>query len=281
MAVIIDIIDGATLTEDANGIVTTRIAIVTGLTGTPSRKLFDATSVGGIPPLLSFHPSIPLIQLVKKTVSAIPSNAEKAEVFLEYKLVPPEEQEPDETQPPVITIGSTTQTVNANRFIEFDGQQNLMIVEYKRKPDSNSTEEVLPEKQTGEVQKQIPATFFRLTRKEESPPLRKSKDFVGRVQVDSILNDPARAWLCTRIEGVSIDAGVTYIVDYEFQRAISENVFGEPISGWDATVTWIDPDTGFPPPDIFETGQQETAIKTFEIYPAEDFRLLDLGVDLL
>ena len=58
---------------------------------------------------------------------------------------------------------------------------------------------------------------------------------------------------------------------------------GKPISGWDATVRYIDKETDAPPKDIRESKptQLGTAIKIFQVYETAEFRDLKLGVNLL
>lgn len=285
----IDIVEGAEFKKARDGIEVVRMALVDGLDGNKETRLLDAIEVSGIPRKGEAHPTIPRIFV--SNVTATPAeSSEKALVKISYKSLEGFEQEPDETQLPVIEVGSTTKAARTNLY--FDPLEGIKEIEvqYKRPKPSKPEKKSEFDKQSTFVDIQIPATTLKLSRKEPNSPLRKSKDFVGTVNITGILNEPKRVWLCTRIDGITTDGGESYEVSYEFQRAIGKNFQGEKISGWDAVVIYIDETTGKPPTDIRKTGQLQTnyedfslpaAAKIFPVYPATEFRELDLGVDLL
>lgn len=262
MAVVSDIVESHRVEVGANGFTATRIFIVSELIGDPYAKLYNALLLPDIPQRGTFHPSIPGIQADTITANAVDSNI--VQIVVNYKLITGDNTPPDEVQQPQISVGSTIQSKTTNKTN--DGTlMSVFHVFTDVDADGNETERLAA--QTGEVEIQVPQTTLRFARRESAPPAEKSKYYVGKVGIENSFGDPARYWLCTRIEGNSTDGGKTFQVEYEFQRNAST---------WDATVVFIDPDTNAPPPPEDIADEDGFAIRQFQVYDEVDFGPLNL-----
>ena len=113
------------------------------------------------------------------------------------------------------------------------------------------------------MQVQRPQTVLAFTRKESRSPLQKSLIYRGKVNARKIgIFDPGTL-LCTRLDGDSPDNGATFTVRYEFQ-------FND--QTWSQDISWIDPETDRPPPDVSKSNGR----KTVELYEEADFFDLNL-----
>jgi len=258
-----DLVDGQ-ITSGPDGLTLTRVALVEGLTSNADERMLEAITVTGIPRRGDFHPSI--AGLAVASVSAVPVGAGQARVTITYGVYNVTLNPPDESAPPQVTVGSTVQGVETN--LDVDG--NAMKLDFfVADPDENGNVFYRQVEYTGTVSKQDPQTVARFSRREPFAPLTKSKTYVGKMNSNAFLGDPPRYWLCTRIEGTSNDGGLTYQVEYEFQRNAST---------WDVTIVGIDDQTDQPPdPADVVPGQGETSWKeTFQIYEEVDFSGLNL-----
>ncbi len=71
-----------------------------------------------------------------------------------------------------------------------------------------------------------------------------AREYVGMVNADDwdlAPGDAIGTWLCTGIEGISNDNGLSYTITYSFQYRADQ---------WTQTVIYIDPNTGRPPDDV-------------------------------
>lgn len=119
-------------------------------------------------------------------------------------------------------------------------------------------------RQAGTVAIEIPTHTVVLTRDEPESPGAKSKAFLGTVNANPIFGDGPRMWLCTRLGGFSDDGNQTFHVTYAFTKNLD---------GWDATVIYVDGETGQPVP---LADAQPLSIQTFPIYRETEFRDLNL-----
>lgn len=98
-----------------------------------------------------------------------------------------------------------------------------------------------------------------------------ARTFVGATNSTDwnlVPEDDKRTWLCTGIEGISNDNGLTYIITYSFQYRKDK---------WDQVVIYIDPNTGRPPPDIaFGEGDVISSKNKYAVQDSEDFNGLGL-----
>ena len=277
--VVKDIQDGAEINRTVEGLEAIRIFQVSGLTGNRDVKLLNAILANGIPQRGEQHPSIP--ELAVSDISASPQGAENAEVSVTYKVLPFEEQEPDENQPPILTVGTTVQEDLTN--LDIFGQQMLLnhtgVRQGKR---SNETRQ--PDKlptQPGELAVQFPQTTISLQRREPNNPLFKSQEFAGKINSAPIFGDPPHVWLCTGITGTTDDGGESYNVTYEFQRSAVPDT-------WDPIIVYIDTETDAPiatenfftkkkgPAAEGEVDADEVGIKKVQVYNEIDFNQLNI-----
>ena len=117
--------------------------------------------------------------------------------------------------------------------------------------------------QPAEVDGFIATPVYTATRTESESPFALSKLFVGRVNASTFLGEPAETWLCTAIEGVSEDGGVTWTVTYEFEYRSDT---------WRAEVVFIDEKTNRPVSGL-TVGVE---LKTYQVYPLANFGTLNL-----
>lgn len=267
MAVQIDFIEGAELSEDENGYKATRIALVTGLQPTTHKALFIALTQTGLPKFGDPHPSIPGISCVSRACKYEGGN-DKVRVTLEY-AVPQPSQTP--TPPPspgqtgsqsTIRVGGSTQRTTTQK----DAFGANIVVSHKfpaNFPDAEFAGKDVPQGADAEIE--IPNVVLSETRKEFGSPSNLAKSFVGTVNASSIWGGAPRTFLCTRIEGVTNDLGLTFEVTYEFQFNPQT---------WDATIVFRDPRTQKPLDQPVE-GQ---SIKTFQVYRQSNFFALGLNL---
>ena len=269
-----DLVSGAEVEIEENSTTLTRVFIVEGINGTPSARTHLAAQDPGIPAINDNHPSIPDIQVFKKSAKMEESSNNIARVSVFYKILDDDEKPAGSGD--VLQVGATTQSVQTNQFFNVGsgGSQDLMKVAYKYPGAEVDTEQV------GTVLKQVPAPFIRITEKFPFNVLDIAIKFVGKIHSKQFGIDPVGSWLCTRITGDSLDGGVTYLANFEFQRSIKFDNNGDEVGGWDAQVIFIDPDTGNPPADILSTAQANKAIQLFRIYQLADFAEIGLSQDI-
>jgi len=270
-----DTIEGASLIETSDELEVVRRFIVEEIESNPEDVLNQALLASGVPTKGASHPTIAGIKVDSRR--ATPLGLRQAEITVTYKKVNVEDQQPDETAPPQISVGTTVQT--AETSFDRDGEQ--IKVQYNKKfvnPETTSEEFKMVE-QTGSVEIQAPRTLVRFTRKEDKHPGTKSIQYVGKVNSVPFLNVAPRDMLCTSIEGNSSDGGETYLVIYEFMLAADFlKVKGEKQIDWNPVVIFIDPDTGRPAKDEPDNPLGEGNGLAFPlIYEEIDFNQLSLG----
>lgn len=253
-----DIIEGASVSRTPEGINATRIFQVSELSGNPTAILFNALITSGIPQLGDPHPSVPNVNAVDFNVT--PNGEKQAIVSVIYKPPIFENKVSSDAEVTQIEVGSTVQSVETN----FDVDGNELVVEHKELAGTVLAEDAI-KPQLATVEKQIPMTLLRLSRRELGDPLFKSRTFVGTVNDKPFINDPAKFWLCTGIQGANIDGGKNYNVVYEFQRNPDT---------WGTRIIVINSETGRPPTPLVE-GE---GFKDVEVYETTDFNQLNLGL---
>lgn len=117
--------------------------------------------------------------------------------------------------------------------------------------------------QPAEVDGFLATPVHTVTRTELESPAALARAFVGKVNASSFLGEPAETWLCTAIEGVSEDQGVSYQVTYEFEYRPD---------GWRAEVVFIDERTNRPVQGL----TQGVELRTYQIYQLANFGSLNL-----
>lgn len=266
-------IEESDLAEDAQANLTSDNFTVTrawmvsefgGISG--SAKVISAINADGVARFGEKHPQENAIQVVG--ISAKPVDSDIIKVVCNYDYAKQDDKPPNNTGQMDVSVSTTLQEITTN----FDAKGNLIVVRYSRKITDETTGEIRTQvdKQIGEIKVQIPLTVLRLSRKEPSDPRIKSQIYSGKINSSGIFGDPAKYWLCKSITGDSKDGQKTFDVVYEFQR--NPNT-------WDATVIYIDPDTGKPPEDITDDNGnilQIEAIRDVEAYLTIEFRNLNI-----
>lgn len=259
MAVILDIRDGD-VSRDTDGLHTSRIVRVTSLSGDAATRLYNAMNASGVPRYGEPHPSIPHLRAI--SISAAPDEA-GARITVNYGQPTFEQKEPNETEQPIIQVGSTLQESQTSK----DKDDNLIFTEFTYTPvdeDGNQGEEIT-EKFVPVLALQTAQTAVEYQRRENANPLQKSLLYVGKVNSVGIGLFAARTLLCTGIEGQSNDGGISYSVGYRFQY--------NPRT-WDVEFFYIDQETGQPHKDV--TISPANGYGTARLYNEIDMRPLNV-----
>ena len=242
-----DIVDGAslTLTQQGNYQVT-RVMILQDVVGASADAVLYAAVTDPLIPIRgTAHPSISGLSV--DTITATPLDTGNIQVVILYKNQTAETAPPDAQSTGQISVGATVQS----KTLTVDANNNTMWL-YYTKPDGSFDARIV-----GEVEVQLPQVALKFSRREVNSPEYNAIRFVGTVNNGFWHGQPARRWLCTRIEGTSTD-GLYYQTDYEFQLTLG---------GWDATLYYIDPATNEVPPDVIPGN----GITTFQVYPSSNF----------
>ena len=265
MAIVVqDVLESAQLKWTPKGIEVSRCFIVSGLTGDPCERLFNATQAD-LPKFGDFHPTRPGIRVLD--VAVTPIDVSTCRVVVSYQGVDPKSSPPDDKQKPIIEVGAQTVQVETNEDI--DG--NLLTTHFiQTKLDPvTSLQKTYDETQPGKIQIQVPQPIVKLSRREQSNPYDKALMYVGKINAQSFMDQASHMWMCIRIIGRSDDGGRSYNVDYEFQ-------FNR--ESWDPTIVGIDKDTGMPPVDTDGNSVlvEGDGFKQVQVYEEVDFAGLSL-----
>lgn len=285
-SVVIDIIDGSDLIETEDAIEKTRIALVKDVTnGTNAEREWDALSASGVPAIgdaLGSTAPLSNVTLVRRSVRpASKGSTHQMEVVLEYSSRRLAIADPDDETLPTYESGTVLQTFSTNQ----DVNGNKVVLQYTYPSDyainPDDAGKTITTGATFDVQR--PATTEVMRRVEvgiDPEPL--AEAYVGKVNNATWLNRAPGVWLCTGITGTSRDAGVTWEMEYTFQKNSD---------GWNNRKVVIeDPNTGRPPPDVVAdsgisaaTGlpgnpslEDSIGLKTVQSYETADFDILQL-----
>lgn len=278
-----DIIEGkASFTFDGWNI--ERVFMVTGVTGNGYDKIINAMNTSGVPALGSAHPSASLTDCYLR--EAIPTIEGKANDIVRIRLIYANATWPTERQQiNTIEVGGALSQVQTN----MDKEGNVITGSYfyptnypeddvrnwpNYNPALNSGAGGAIIIASGLVTKLLPEHHIVKRIVEYSNPTLKAKLYLGAVNSGPWTLDigaAARTWLCTQLEGVSNDGGLTWVVTYAFQHREDT---------WDGTYTFIDPRTGRPPADLGtynNPGPENTVgITTWQHYKLRNFSQLQL-----
>lgn len=256
MSVILDrIVDSPILTQTFAGIETTRTAFVTGLSGDPAGKLYQAISCHGVPQLYEGHPIIPDIHAMKHNVRI--GDVDKAEVVVTYGDISGRgDDDVSETGNPRIYAGSTAILQQVTEDIY---GYDIEVGYDTTTADGDAYFDV----QTVVVDVYLPETVLRFERREPKSPGFKSVFYTGTTNSTRWMGARSHKWLCTHIGGELSDNHEYWNVSYEFQYTPSY---------WAARVHYVDTDTGQPPNDLVEG----VGKRWIQVYPERNFRALRL-----
>lgn len=253
-----DTIGSGTISKGSDGVTTLlRVFIVEGVSGTATTRPATAFEATGIPDVGDQHPDYSAFYCHNKTQEVLEPTTYR--IKCEYKDSNNYRNVDSGSQ---VSIGATVQTQRTNK--DKDGsviQVGSLDPDADPKPVETKTTKY---KQGAMVDKQVPVLALNYSRLETSDPTSTIKSYVGKRNSGSFNGFAAKELLCTRITARSNDGGNTYEMEYEFQYDPNK---------WDATVTYIDPETGVPPQAVSGV---TNGIETFEIYDTADYDTLDL-----
>ncbi len=266
----IDIIDGARASQDGVGYTSyERKAIIDGLTESPT-LLNDALDHPQLPVPGDPHPFIDYLFVKGREASATsPTQVTVRLTYARSGLALQGEEENHTT----ITVGSSTTSVVTNKT----ALGNVMTVQYddnrpvEERPNRGSN----PQRQTGEVSKDVPLstlTFSRTETRSEEEISALSRYYTGTINSAVWHGGEPRTWKCTGITGNSSDSGGTFTVNYTFEYNPDT---------WDVEVAYKD-DRGIPIELLEHEGRRsqvsaaEKGIRTFRIYLMTNFNELGL-----
>ncbi len=273
-----DIVEGTGGRKTRTGWIIDRIATVYNITGvSASAVMLEAVAVlenDGVT-INSSHPSLATAFLTDFEPGV--QSADTFTVRLIYKEFPFGEE--------IIRVGATTSQVVTNRGFLVNQTTKTpavalsdMQVKYTFPANYegvNKERYASKEFTTGvEGPLFIPERTIVITRQEIITGAALSslaRDFVGRTNDgawDLAPGDGPNTWLCTGIEGISNDNGLTYVITYSFQFRQDE---------WNHTVIYMDPNTSRPPPDVaFGAGTTISSKNTYAMQDNVDFNGLGL-----
>lgn len=293
MTVNVDITDGPSVEITKDGPRASRIARVSGLLGDGASRLWWATNAPGIPKYGDHHPVILGLPLSRiHAVLASEGTTDIATVTLDYfyptggNMHFANVDGVRDAVLPQLEIVSTVQPAQTQRAYwaapprtEESDQPEPVWLRWREDPSLRIPAEEGPpgpwQYQGGQIDFQEPMMVFRYARREPSETYigDKARAFIRHINSQAIFGDPnvpgtgdpPRTWLCTRIDGVSDDAGLTYNTTYEFQYR-SET--------WDPVLVFTDPETGKPVP--FPVWGE--SIRQVRVFPLANFFELGLSI---
>lgn len=255
---------GNRTTETENGYESVQTFKLKDVPGTGEAQEFNALQDAEIPQFGQPHSTIPDIQVTSRSAAGIDNGLMAVEITyarpsFSQAIVPSGGGE--SASDALISIGAALSSVESN----FDIKKNPLIVTFTGtvQDDEGNETEVVSEEQIATASVQIPQTVLQFSRRERSHPARKSQEFVGTVNFTHVGIWGTGTLLCTRIDGVSNDNGLSFDVSYEFQYNPD---------GWTQDISWIDPQTDRPP----VSARLGNGITTFEFYREEEFQFLNL-----
>jgi hypothetical protein len=241
----VDIVDGGSGKLTVDGWELTRIATVSGLTGTGNARLIEAVAAvaavtGNIG---SAHPGYAYALLESFQPEHLSTNVVK--VSCVYKTLDPA----DDVNYAEIEVGTSLEQVETNK----DTDGNLITVSYTYpadyKLDDKKRNQTIT--QSGTVSTSAPKSSIVYSRRETGSPGSKSREYVGNVNAAGWQLDQdspgadARTWKCMSIVGRSQDGGVTFDVTYVFEYRADT---------WEEWVRFVNPDDGKTPSDVAAAG---------------------------
>lgn len=289
---ITNILGDGRVTITDNGIQAVQGYLVENIKATSTSIYYFATLAPGIPQHGTAHPDIPGIWVSSIVGSPVTSSPTKASVIVTWGAptatgggINDFGNNPEDTTP-TLEVSTTLQTVSTN----IDANGDSIFVEYT--PSIPFIDAGNTKTQGGMVEIQIPLTTLTYRRREfiettvgGGPPIgisTKAQRFTGKLNSTGIFNSGIRSWICSNLNAISDDGQNTMNVTYEFIKAPQRLDSQE--ETWDATIVYIDPDTGKPPFDATPGNTNVSpplpanGVKTgIRVYRTDDFTLLQLG----
>ncbi len=259
------IVKGSSLTLDRNGVSVTFPIQLEGITGDADLKTFNALSDSSVPNRGDPHEKIPGLFVDTVHIRAqSPSQFFATVRYVSSEVFDGGVEIPDESAVPTLEVGTTVTQTTTER-----DRNGAPIEVFVNRMVNN---EPVPDHQGGTVAWSQPQTVVRFRRAEPGSPGGKARFYVGTVNNASVFGDPRWFWLCTRIDGTTVNKGLSYEVVYEFQRNEGSEFDPEQPgvrSGWQPLVIYTDPKTGKPIPNPrFGQSLQLVALYRERAFPA-------------
>jgi hypothetical protein len=261
MTVRIDLNDensGSYTSEGWKGI--TRIAVIDGLTGTrPQQRLAQAvTALQQNGTYISQgHPFIPGVALTRIDPEHLDSTTVKLRLFYEQASGGSSTARPRDMKSARIDFDSSCIQEETRQGI--DGKEYTVSHTY---PDDYEWDDKLRGKlitQPVSVSVYIPCVTFNYTLYSSRSPLMISLQYVGKTNSSPFEGFNGESVLCTRVGGSKAvgdpdwEIGITFIA--------------RPVGTWKQKIVFIDPNTGFTPPD----GKEGKEWKLVKVYKTANF----------
>lgn len=284
----VDIDDGPSVELTKDGYRAVRIARVFGVPGDGAVRLFHALNAKRVPKYGDLHPVIAGLPVSRVHAALESGSTDIATVTCEYfyptggNMHFANIEDVRNAGLPQLEIISTVQPATTQFYLDDAGNKHQILLPYTRTDPETQTSTELP-LQSGTVEYQLPMTVFRYMRRERTPVdmIRSTaRQYVGAINSIAIFGEVGiHYWMCTRLDGVSDDAGQTSNVTYEFQRHPET---------WNPVAIYVDPDTQLPvtdtetlPPGLIDgkrIGGAPGGIGRFRIYDTLDFNQLNLTI---
>jgi hypothetical protein len=257
-----DVIDSSQYTDDKDGQKINRVFIVDGLTvGNKTNRPLFAVLQPGIPPINSYHPSIPFLQVKDRQVQPINKDSEQFRVICNYERLNTDDKDgTTEDEPAQISVGTQIITARTTRAYDSAGQPIQMILT-PRIGTAGEGKALPPQSIPADIQKAL--FFARFTRRELEPPDQKAVKYANKINSVPFLGRSGKEVYCSGINGNSTDGGITYTVNYEF--------LVDP-DGWDYEAIYTDTDGNILP----TASEQDGTLRKFQVYERVDFNQLGL-----
>jgi len=263
MSLTIDIKDGAGGKKtESKGWELTRIATVTGLTGSAHAMIIDAVeNTEGMPSIGDAHPARDYAKLRTIEVESVSNDAVTLRLIYRDSDIGVFPTTPNAEA--VIEVGASVSQLETNK--DYTGALMSTTYTYPASYKHNAEMRSQTVNQGAMVSRLIPQRVYRASKRETTTAyaIESLNDlYQGKVNSGVWRGYSARTWLCMGISGSSDDGGTTYNVTYDFQYRPDT---------WDESVFFIDPYDGKPPQDISGDAQ-----KTYQIYSTANFNNLDI-----
>lgn len=256
---------------NASGVTAVRNLRATGAVHPdPAQRFWAVLQLGTVPKYGDAHPIIPGITV--KNIECVGNDATLDVCDLEitwgapeFGLLPPESGDPEVEVGGSVTIAQTSIDVNGNAIIIPKWDDPFFV----GPPAPGEDPPQLPA-QGGSVEYSQPMSVRRLRRRENISALDladRADFYVGRVNGAVWANRNPRTMLCTMINGRSIDGGTTFVVEYGFQ-------FNR--DTWDATIAYVDPNTGQVHGGIGSRTSGKGVLTGIRVQYEADFNVLNL-----
>lgn len=243
-----DLIEGTSVSEDKNGIKAVRAFLVEDSSGM-------AEALSSTPAVFDFHPDYTTIQVVSKSVTPLGPSTYK--VSVNYEPIESDQSTTSSEEDTTINIGAAVAQVTSNKDV--DG--NTVTIKNAKSEKGDKLED-----KSGLFEVYRPQTSISFSRRENSDggkPKSDNLDVIGKINNAPFFGYVEKSVLCTGVQAVSNDGGVTYQTTYEFQ--INPNL-------WVIDLIYTDED-GNPRADATIGNGQIVAIN---VYEQTDFRDLNL-----